>query len=178
MVGPEDKARENIDQQLEQAGWLVQDADKADISAGCGVVLRGFSLKSGHGVADYLFYIDGKAAGAIEAKKEGTPLTGVEIQSAKYTSGLPDGLPFWHNPLPFAYESTGVETRFTNGLDAGEIASEQTRNYLKRIENDEVEKRPTDLLVEDMCKDITEEFEMNRKLLNAYFYGFNSSSQG
>lgn len=31
--------------------------------------------------------------------------------------GLPDNLPRWHNPLPFSYQSTGVETRFTNGLD-------------------------------------------------------------
>src|SRR5207302_692742 len=26
--------------------------------------------------------------------------------------------PKWHDPLPFAYESTGTETRFTNRLDA------------------------------------------------------------
>ena len=31
--------------------------------------------------------------------------------------GLPDGLPAWNSPLPFSYESTGIETRFTNGLD-------------------------------------------------------------
>ena len=30
---------------------------------------------------------------------------------------MPDGLPAWRKPLPFAYQSTGVETRFTNGLD-------------------------------------------------------------
>lgn len=29
----------------------------------------------------------------------------------------PAGPPRRHNPLPFCYESTGVETRFTNGLD-------------------------------------------------------------
>ena len=27
------------------------------------------------------------------------------------------GLPAWHQPLPFTYQSTGIETRFTNGLD-------------------------------------------------------------
>jgi len=66
---------------------------------------------------------------------------------------------------------------FKLGVDAGEIASEQTRNCLKRIENDEIEKRPIDLMVEDMCEDIAEEFEINRRLLNAYFYGFNSVEQ-
>ena len=29
------------------------------------------SRYSGHGFADYLLYVDGKAAGVIEAKKEG-----------------------------------------------------------------------------------------------------------
>ena len=44
-------------------------------------------------------------------------LSGVETQAEKYTKGLPSGLPRWGNPLPFSYQSTGVETRFTNGLD-------------------------------------------------------------
>ena len=39
------------------------------------------------------------AAGIIEAKKSGVTLTGVETQSAKYTQGLPDGLPAWRHPL-------------------------------------------------------------------------------
>jgi type I restriction enzyme R subunit len=62
-------------------------------------------------------YVDGQAAGVIEAKKEGSTLTGVEIQSAKYSKGLPDRLPAWTRPLPFSYQSTGIETRFTNGFD-------------------------------------------------------------
>jgi len=32
---------------------------------------------------DYLLYVDGKAAGIIEAKKQGATLTGVEVQSAR-----------------------------------------------------------------------------------------------
>ena len=61
--------------------------------------------------------MDGKAAGVIEAKKIGSTLTGVEIQSDKYKTGLPADLPAWYRPLPFCYQSTGVETRFTNDLD-------------------------------------------------------------
>lgn len=76
-----------------------------------------FLLNPGYGKADYLLYLDGKAAGVIEAKKEGATLTGVEIQSARYAQGLPATLPAWRRPLAFIYESTGVETRFTNGLD-------------------------------------------------------------
>jgi hypothetical protein len=117
MDRPEDRARERIDALLAQAGWEVSDTREANIRAARGVVIRNFSLKPGHGFADYLLYVDGKAVGVIEAKKEGTTLTGVETQSAKYSQGLPDGLPRWGNPLPFSYESTGSETRFTNGLD-------------------------------------------------------------
>ncbi|MCR4332784.1 MAG: hypothetical protein NUV34_08825, partial [Sulfuricaulis sp.] len=73
-----------------------------NIHAARGVAIREFPLP-GHGFADYLLYIDGKAAGVIEAKKEGATLTGVEIQADKYTKGLPKNLPSWHNPLPFAY---------------------------------------------------------------------------
>jgi type I restriction enzyme, R subunit len=114
---PEDKAREEIDKMLERSGWHVCDYKDANIHAHRGVVLRYFPLKSGHGEADYLFYVDGKAAGVVEAKKIGTTLTGVETQSIKYAKGLPDNLPAWYTPLPFAYESTGEETQFTNGLD-------------------------------------------------------------
>jgi type I restriction enzyme R subunit len=113
----ESQARENIDSLLTQAGWLLCDADKAHISGARGVAIREFPLKSGHGFADYLLYVDGKAAGVIEAKKEGVTLTGVETQSDKYIKGLPEGLPRWGNPLPFSYQTTGAETRFTNGLD-------------------------------------------------------------
>ncbi|MFZ3091187.1 MAG: type I restriction-modification enzyme R subunit C-terminal domain-containing protein [Nitrospirota bacterium] len=112
----EDKAREIIDSLLEKAGWHVCNLNDANIHAHCGVVIRDFPLK-GYGFADYIFYVDGKAAGVIEAKKAGATLTGVEIQSDKYKHGLPDDLPAWYRPLPFCYQSTGVETRFTNGLD-------------------------------------------------------------
>lgn len=114
---PEQKARDRIDTMLEKSGWHVCDYKDANIHAHRGVVLRHFQLKPGHGEADYLFYVDGKAAGVIEAKKVGSTLTGVEIQSNKYKNGLPEKLPAWYSPLPFAYETTGEETQFTNGLD-------------------------------------------------------------
>ena len=114
---PEKLARQNIDIALKLAGWVVQDAKAANISVGRGVAVREFPLKSGHGYADYLLYVDGRTAGVIEAKKEGLPLTGVEIQSEKYSVGMPSSLPAWFRPLPFLYESTGVETQFTNRFD-------------------------------------------------------------
>ncbi|MDF1554520.1 MAG: type I restriction-modification enzyme R subunit C-terminal domain-containing protein [Deferrisomatales bacterium] len=114
---PEQKAREHIDALLEAAGWHLCDAKAANIHAGRGVAIREFPLQTGHGFADYLLYVDGRAAGVIEAKKVGSTLSGVEVQSRKYTEGLPEALPAWHRPLPFHYQSTGIETRITNRLD-------------------------------------------------------------
>nr|MDP2191803.1 DEAD/DEAH box helicase family protein [Rhodoferax sp.] len=114
---PEEKARVNIDALLQQAGWHVCHINDANIHAARGVALREFPPNTGYGFADYLLYIDGKAAGVIEAKKEGSTLTGVEVQSARYAQGLPSSLPAWRRPLPFSYESTGIETHFTQGLD-------------------------------------------------------------
>ena len=117
MANPEHQARAEIDRLLVAAGWAVQDVLAANLLAAAGVAIREFPLNTGHGVADYLLYVDGKACGVIEAKKAGSTLTGVEVQSARYTQGLPRVLPAWCRPLPFAYESTGIETHFTNGLD-------------------------------------------------------------
>src|SRR5439155_26024207 len=113
---PEQKARREIDADLTAAGWLVQDSKDIDLTAGRGLAVREFKLKSGFGFADYLLYVDRKALGAVEAKAEGT-LTGVEAQSAKYAAGLPNNLPAHKRPLPFLFESNGSVTYFTNGLD-------------------------------------------------------------
>jgi type I restriction enzyme R subunit len=117
LTTPEQLARQAIDRLLSAASWAVQDVKAANIHAALGVALREFPLNQGHGQADYLLYVDGKAAGVVEAKKQGATLKGVEAQSAKYSQGLPVTLPAWARPLPFLYESTGVETQFTNGLD-------------------------------------------------------------
>ena len=117
MAQPEQQAREEIDRLLVAAGWRVCDFAEANIHAARGVAIREFPLESGFGFADYLLYVDGKAAGIIEAKKQGATLTGVEFQSSRYAQGLPASLPAWRRPLPFLYESTGIETHFTQGLD-------------------------------------------------------------
>jgi type I restriction enzyme R subunit len=118
VAQPEQQAREEIDRLLAAAGWRVCDLAAANIHAARGVALREFPLEAGFGFADYLLYVDGKAAGIIEAKKQGATLTGVERSSRRATrKGLPRSLPAWRRPLPFLYESTGIETHFSNGLD-------------------------------------------------------------
>ena len=68
-AGDEETAREKIDALLALAGWHICDASAANIHAARGVAIREFPLP-GHGFADYLLYVDGKAAGVVEAKKE------------------------------------------------------------------------------------------------------------
>jgi type I restriction enzyme, R subunit len=112
---PEDRAREKIDEKLEAAGWFVQDRLAMDLGAGPGVVVREFTLDTGE--ADYVLFVDRKACGVIEAKPDGTTLSGVADQTSRYQSGVPDVLPTHEHGMCFAYESTGVETFFRDQRD-------------------------------------------------------------
>lgn len=101
-----------IDNLLIEAGWFVQDVRKINLSVGRGIAVREFPTKSGP--ADYMLFVDRKALGTIEAKKEGTTLSGVAEQTARYNASIPDNLPKVDGILPIAYESTGIETFFRN----------------------------------------------------------------
>ena len=65
---PEEKARVKIDQWLTESGWKVINRDEfeADSSA---VAVREALLK-GNKEADYFLFINGKAVGVLEAKRE------------------------------------------------------------------------------------------------------------
>jgi Type I site-specific restriction-modification system, R (restriction) subunit and related helicases len=112
---PEEKARITIDKLLELAGWKVQDYKELNLSASTGVAVREFPLKNG--TADYLLFVEKKAVGVIEAKPEGTTLSGVAEQTGAYITGIPENLITIEKPLPFAYESTGIETFFRDTHD-------------------------------------------------------------
>ncbi len=114
---PEQQARRRIDAALVEAGWVVQNRDGMNLAAGLGVAVREFRMAPGHGFADYMLFAGGEAAGVLEAKPAGHTLSGVETQADRYAAGLPAGLDPLVHPLPFQYVSTGVETRFVNGLD-------------------------------------------------------------
>ena len=115
MSTPEARARDLIDRQLEAAGWLLQHREEFNRRAARGVAVREFPLPAGE--ADYLLFVDGRAAGVIEAKKAGTTLSGSAEQSEKYLAQLPEHLDAWADPLPFGYESTGIETLFRDLRD-------------------------------------------------------------
>jgi len=76
---PEQRARENIDRQLAQAGWVVQRFRDINLHAGRGIAATEFPGASGP--SDYLLYVDRKAVGVVEAKPEGFTLSGYEIQT-------------------------------------------------------------------------------------------------
>jgi type I site-specific restriction endonuclease len=54
-----------------------------------------------------------------QSAKVGHPptLSGYEIQTEKYSVGLPPELKPARKALPFCYQSTGIETRFTNLIE-------------------------------------------------------------
>ncbi len=120
-LAAEQRARVLIDRQLADAGWSVQDKLALNLFAAQGIAVREAVMKPGHGRTDYLLYVDQKVVGVIEAKPEGTPLSGVEWQSAMYAEGLPADVRLaaltTGGRLPFVFEASGTETHFTNGFD-------------------------------------------------------------
>ncbi|MDZ4405064.1 hypothetical protein [Prosthecobacter sp.] len=107
---PEQLARSNIDTMLAAAGWVVQSLDELNLSAARGVAVR--EMQSFGGPADYILFEDIKALGVVEAKKAGTTLSGTAEQSARYTHARKWIPQRWADPLPFTFESTGIETNF------------------------------------------------------------------
>ena len=116
---PEQLARQQIDQQLQAAGWAVQDYRQFHPNAARAIALREVPLKTG--LCDYLLLVDKKPLGVIEAKKIGATLSSVQQQTASYSSALPEFLAqlagTHASQLPFLYESTGVETFFRDMRD-------------------------------------------------------------
>jgi type I restriction enzyme R subunit len=112
---PEDKAREKIDQLLRAAGWVIQDLDELNLGAVLGIAVREFRMTDG--AADYALFVDRKLVGVVEAKAEGTTLSGVAEQSSGYLSSVPPNVQYAQLPLPFSYETTGVETYFRDLRD-------------------------------------------------------------
>lgn len=111
---PEEKARRDIDKLLYLAGWEVQGYKKLNLGASLGVAVRESPLKIGF--ADYLLFVDRKPLGVIEAKPQGTTLSGVAEQTEKYITNIPEAV-LKLSSIPFAYESKGIETFFRDSRD-------------------------------------------------------------
>ena len=111
---PEQSARVTIDNMLEAAGWHIQNYAERDTAA-LGVAVREYPLANAQR-ADYLLFVSGLAVGFIEAKKEGTTLSGAAQQAARYRANIPAGLPKQQG-CPFVYTSTGIETYFQDARE-------------------------------------------------------------
>ncbi|WP_340152682.1 hypothetical protein [uncultured Marivirga sp.] len=63
---PEQIARDRIDQMLVDAGWLVQDKSKVNLSAGLGIAVREYQTDIGP--ADYVLFVNHKQIGESKLK--------------------------------------------------------------------------------------------------------------
>ena len=115
MATPEQKARDKIDVQLREAGWIVRDREEMSLGAGLGVAVREYPLATGP--CDYLLFVERKACGVIEAKPEGNTLSGVADQASRYQHRLPAQLAYWSDPLRFDYEASASEILFSDRAD-------------------------------------------------------------
>ena len=118
---PEEKARIIIDRMLNDAGWEVVDRNHYSPEVSAIAVEEG--LLKGNREADYLLFLNGKAVGVLEAKKESVSIYSeiVADQAEKYTRGVPHWCQAWMNPLPLVYLSNGRELLFR---DTREVDSE------------------------------------------------------
>ena len=64
-----------------------------------------------------MLFIDGKACGIIEAKREGSNLGDVVQQSRRYALSHTQHIERWADHLPFTYEATNYEIRFCDWRD-------------------------------------------------------------
>lgn len=63
-MSPEEKARQIIDKQLEDAGWVIQDRKELNPIASLGVAVREYPTSDNEEV-DYALFIGGKPVGLI-----------------------------------------------------------------------------------------------------------------
>lgn len=65
---PEEKARIKIDRMLQDAGWAVVNRDQYAPTLTAAAIREG--LLAGNREADYFLFINGKAVGVLEAKRD------------------------------------------------------------------------------------------------------------
>lgn len=109
---PEEKARIKIDQWFADAGWEVINRDEYEPT--CTAVAIREGLLKGNLEADYFLFINGKAVGVLEAKREETDAFSSVVceQAALYARSVPNIYQTYQKPLPFIFTSNGKELYF------------------------------------------------------------------
>ena len=160
---PEQIARDDIDEQLTNCGWIVQNKKAVNLNAGLGVAVTEWLTDVGP--ADYVLFVEGKPVGIIEAKPkdEGLKLTVHETQTEGYRVSK---LKFLENePLNFAYESTGAITRFADHRDEKpryrELFTFHTPETLQKWSNNPVSLRNSFLNLPELRPESLRECQIN-----------------
>ena len=83
---PEEKARIKIDQWFADAGWKV--VNREDYEPTCTAVAIREGLLKGNLEADYFLFINGKAVGVLEAKREETDAFASIVEKARVIDPL------------------------------------------------------------------------------------------
>ena len=117
---PEDRARSLIDRRLAACGWLIQSKAEMNLGAGLGVAVREFQTASGP--VDYGLFVGRKLCGVIEAKAEGTTLSGYAEQAARYIADVPKHLVREEGQVRFEYVASGTETLFRDHADPDPVS--------------------------------------------------------
>lgn len=106
---PEEKARQKIDRMFSDAGWDV--INREEYSAGMTAVAIREGLLQGNKEADYFLFLNGKAVGVLEAKREEVDITAQSVseQAEDYARSVPSCYPAFSNPLPVVMKSNGKE---------------------------------------------------------------------
>ncbi len=114
---PEQLAREKIDRMFAEAGWAVVGRDQYSPEISAVAVEEG--LLKDNLEADYLLFINGKAVGVLEAKREEVDVTDsvVAEQAERYTQKVPNWCQTWQNPLPLAYVCNGKDLYYRDLRD-------------------------------------------------------------
>ena len=109
---PEEKARQKIDQWFAEAGWKV--INREDYEPTCTAVAIREGLLKGNLEADYFLFINGKAVGVLEAKREDIDALSDKVceQAVLYAKSVPHIYQAYQKPLPFIFTSNGKELFF------------------------------------------------------------------
>ena len=109
---PEEKARIKIDQWFADAGWKV--VDREDYEPTCTAVAIREGLLKGNLEADYFLFVNGKAVGVLEAKREDIDAFSNKVceQATLYARNIPNIYQTYQKPLPFIFTSNGKDLYF------------------------------------------------------------------
>jgi len=94
---------------------VVQSRDQMNLGAGQGVAVREFATESGP--VDYALFVGRTLCGVIEAKPEGTTLSGFSDQAERYMADMPAHLVRRAGQVRFEYVASGREILFRDHND-------------------------------------------------------------